>query len=127
MADLFYDESKNYHAWSYRLWLVERFQLWEGELDFIEEELEEDVTNNTLWTYRYFLTVKTQKPLTLVHINHELHYSLRMIEKDYFNEAAWTYLRGWLAVTPEEAEKSKGTNAQRYFIGDFKWLKAEIN
>ena len=36
LADIFASDSKNYHAWSYRVWLVERFSLWEGELEYAE-------------------------------------------------------------------------------------------
>ena len=31
---IFESDAKNFHAWSYRIWLVERFQLWNGELEF---------------------------------------------------------------------------------------------
>ena len=43
LADVFDSDAKNYHAWSYRVWLVERFKLWTGELDYIESLLDEDV------------------------------------------------------------------------------------
>jgi protein farnesyltransferase/geranylgeranyltransferase type-1 subunit alpha len=60
LLDIFHSDSKNYHAWSYRLWFIERFNLWEGELAFLEEELDDgEVTNNSLWSYRYFLLMKT--------------------------------------------------------------------
>jgi protein farnesyltransferase/geranylgeranyltransferase type-1 subunit alpha len=52
---IFQSDSKNYHAWSYRVWLVERFSLWEGELEYAESLLDEEVTNNSAWSYRYFI------------------------------------------------------------------------
>lgn len=36
LEDIFISDAKNYHAWSYRIWLVEHFKLWEGEFDMIE-------------------------------------------------------------------------------------------
>ena len=39
---IFDSDAKNYHAWSYRIWLVERFQLWDGELEFVNKLLDED-------------------------------------------------------------------------------------
>jgi protein farnesyltransferase/geranylgeranyltransferase type-1 subunit alpha len=58
LAKIFQSDSKNYHAWSYRIWLVERFSLWEGELDYAEELLDQEVTNNSAWSYRYFILNK---------------------------------------------------------------------
>lgn len=58
LGEIFESDSKNYHAWSYRIWLVERFSLWEGELDYAEYLLDNEVTNNSAWSYRYFILNK---------------------------------------------------------------------
>lgn len=55
LRQIFQSDSKNYHAWSYRVWLVERFSLWEGELEYAESLLDQEVTNNSAWSYRYFI------------------------------------------------------------------------
>lgn len=55
LSQIFESDSKNYHAWSYRVWLVERFSLWEGELEYVESLLDREVTNNSAWSYRYFI------------------------------------------------------------------------
>lgn len=56
LAQMFRIDSKNYHVWSYRQWLVRRFDLWEqGELEATEKLLEEDVRNNSAWNHRFFL------------------------------------------------------------------------
>jgi len=53
---MFEHDSKNYHVWSYRQWLVKRFALWDaGELEAIEDLLEKDVRNNSAWNHRYFV------------------------------------------------------------------------
>jgi protein farnesyltransferase/geranylgeranyltransferase type-1 subunit alpha len=51
-------DSKNYHAWSFRTWLVERTACWEEELAFAEEMIAEDCFNNSAWSYRFFLLGK---------------------------------------------------------------------
>lgn len=38
-ASVFAQESKNFHCWCYRIWVIRRFDLFEGELDFAEEML----------------------------------------------------------------------------------------
>lgn len=58
LGKIFASDAKNYHAWSYRVWLVERFSLWEGELEYAESLLDYEVTNNSAWSYRYFILNK---------------------------------------------------------------------
>lgn len=49
-------DSKNYHVWSYRQWLVKRFALWdEGEIEACEMLLKMDVRNNSAWNHRWFV------------------------------------------------------------------------
>lgn len=43
-------DSKNYHTWSHRQWLLAYFnddELWSGELQFVNRMLEEDLRNNS--------------------------------------------------------------------------------
>uniref|UniRef100_A0A1I8AZI4 Protein farnesyltransferase/geranylgeranyltransferase type-1 subunit alpha n=1 Tax=Meloidogyne hapla TaxID=6305 RepID=A0A1I8AZI4_MELHA len=50
------DDSKNYHAWQHREWVVERFDLFAPEeMDFADSHLKEDMRNNSAWNYRYFI------------------------------------------------------------------------
>jgi protein farnesyltransferase/geranylgeranyltransferase type-1 subunit alpha len=55
LRSMFERDSKNYHVWSYRQWLVRRFDLWDTELPDVEELIDEDVRNNSAWNHRYFL------------------------------------------------------------------------
>lgn len=52
-------DSKNYHVWSYRQWLVKRFDLFDEpkELEWTAEMIEADVRNNSAWNHRYYLVV----------------------------------------------------------------------
>lgn len=53
---MFEADAKNYHVWSYRQWLVRRFDLWEkGELESTEEMLKKDIRNNSAWNHRWFV------------------------------------------------------------------------
>jgi len=53
---MFEADAKNYHVWSYRQWVVRRFDLWEkGELESTEEMLKKDIRNNSAWNHRWFV------------------------------------------------------------------------
>ena len=124
LKEVFESDPKNYHAWSYRIWLVERFKLWEGELEYIEKLLDDDICNNSAWSYRYFIIMKGGDPFGSDLVRKEVKYVLekRLIE-NLTNESAWVYLRGMLATTKEEAEKSLKTNAKKCFILEFPEVK----
>lgn len=56
-------DAKNYHVWSYRQWLVRRFELWDqGELEATEKLIDEDVRNNSAWNHRFFLVSGSKPP-----------------------------------------------------------------
>ena len=76
LRKIFESDCKNYHAWSYRIWLVERFSLWEGELEYAESLLDKEVTNNSAWSYRYFLLNRQPNNTsgTLDHVSKEITY-----------------------------------------------------
>ena len=51
-------DTKNYHTWAYRQWILSHFdrpQLWNGELEFIDILLRTDVRNNSAWHHRFFV------------------------------------------------------------------------
>lgn len=54
---MFDADSKNYHVWSYRQWLVRQFNLWDEprEIADVEVLLNNDVRNNSAWNHRYLL------------------------------------------------------------------------
>ena len=58
---LYNDDCKNFHMWTYRMWLTEELGLWENEKNFMKIEIALNPTNNSLWNYRYFLNSKTMK------------------------------------------------------------------
>jgi protein farnesyltransferase/geranylgeranyltransferase type-1 subunit alpha len=86
-------DSKNYHAWSYRIWLIDQFGLWDGEFDFVNEKITEDPFNNSAWSYRYFLIAK-QKETSVETFSEEIKFALGFINKpdERENEALWVYI-----------------------------------
>lgn len=41
LNEIFSEEPKNFHAWCHRIWVVRRFNLYEGEMDYVENMLKE--------------------------------------------------------------------------------------
>lgn len=118
---MFDSDAKNYHAWSHKIWLIERFELWSEpcHLAFAEEMLDADVRNNSVWSFRYFL-VNRSEAFSKELVERECRYVIeKRLPDDWRNEAAWAYLRGFLATTEKEAADSRSSNAKRWFIGDF--------
>ena len=105
-------------------------------MDFVERMLDDDVQNNSVWSFRYFLVLRrssqqargvdgndTVDGFSKELVDSECKYVLqRRLPDNWRNEASWAYLRGMLATTKAEAEQSKTTNAKRWFIGDFGWM-----
>ena len=52
---MFEVDSKNYHGWAHRQWVIQAFNLWDGELDYIREMLVKDIRNNSAWNQRWFV------------------------------------------------------------------------
>lgn len=55
-------DTKNYHTWSYRQWLLSYFNdddLWRGELDFVDQMINNDIRNNSAWHHRFFVVFQS--------------------------------------------------------------------
>jgi protein farnesyltransferase/geranylgeranyltransferase type-1 subunit alpha len=57
LMKMFSLDSKNYHVWTYRHWLVRHFNLWDTEREIrdVETLINRDVRNNSAWNHRYVL------------------------------------------------------------------------
>lgn len=56
------NDTKNYHTWAYRQWLLAYFadeELWAHELPWVEELLADDVRNNSAWHHRFFVVFQS--------------------------------------------------------------------
>jgi protein farnesyltransferase/geranylgeranyltransferase type-1 subunit alpha len=115
---MFAKDEKNYHVWSYRQWLVDRFALWAdaNELRFVERLLHSDVRNNSAWNHRWFVIFGRPPPPTSSSsgaapspppaladpaiVLREAAYAKAAIRLAPQNESPWTYLRGLAARAP---------------------------
>jgi protein farnesyltransferase/geranylgeranyltransferase type-1 subunit alpha len=102
------DDTKNYHVWSYRQFLVRKLALWDqDELEAVEKYITDDVRNNSAWSHRFFLVfshpaASTPGSLSTEHdpkvpeeiVNRELAYAQEKILLAPQNQSPWNYLRG---------------------------------
>lgn len=80
-------DTKNYHAWAFRVWWTERFGFYKNELVYISELLEKDLSNNSIWSYRHFLATNLS-----LEKRHEINFVKSIILNNNFkNESAWFY------------------------------------
>jgi hypothetical protein len=77
-------DDRNVHAWGFRLWVVEKFALWEEDLAFIEGYLKEHPRNNSAWNYRNFVLKKCEG-------RDDLAFVFEFVE-DLMNESCFNYL-----------------------------------
>lgn len=101
------EDTKNYHTWSYRQWILAHFndeeRLWKGERAWAEELLDMDVRNNSAWHHRFFVVwgsgVRKGDEDREEVLRRELTYTKGKIALAPNNPSAWNYLRGVLEHT----------------------------
>ncbi|KAI5779478.1 hypothetical protein EDC01DRAFT_718969 [Geopyxis carbonaria] len=97
IAQMFAKDSKNYHVWSYRQWLVRRFDLWDqGEIEYIDILLKEDVRNNSAWNHRFFVVFGRNSEVSKDIIDREIETAELAIFLAPQNPSPWNYIRGVL-------------------------------
>ncbi|KAL8697145.1 MAG: hypothetical protein Q9201_007280 [Fulgogasparrea decipioides] len=103
-------DTKNYHVWSYRQWLVRHFSLWDvSEIPYINSLLDLDVRNNSAWNHRWFVLFgrhvdpKSGRGMdevgNIAHedlIDREVAFTKGKIGLAPQNQSPWNYLRGLL-------------------------------
>ncbi|KAJ1726536.1 CAAX geranylgeranyltransferase alpha subunit [Coemansia biformis] len=100
LANAIDEESKNFHAWSYRQWLIAKYGLWGQELAFVDTMINQDVRNNSAWNQRYFVVLQGQDPATVTLdaglVLREITYAVENIKSAPNNESPWSYVVGLL-------------------------------
>lgn len=122
LMEMFTQDSKNYHVWTYRHWLIRHFKLWDlpREIQDVNTLIKSDVRNNSAWNHRYMLrfgprddlpdagmvnagdlTTGTQDKgvLSVVDedvVDEELEFAKAQIVRAPENRSAWWYARGVL-------------------------------
>jgi protein farnesyltransferase/geranylgeranyltransferase type-1 subunit alpha len=140
LMEMFAQDSKNYHVWTYRHWLVRHFRQWDEprELQDVEALLKADVRNNSAWNHRYMLRFgprDTNRPdagmmnagdmttapeekgrLPVVDedlVDGELKFAQEAILRAPENRSAWWYARGVLRAA------GRGLGEWEDFAGSF--------
>lgn len=90
------EDFKNYNGWSHRQFVVQQFNLWGGELAFVEDLLTDDIRNNSAWNHRHTIVRNTCWPLTDAVRQREIDFALKAIRTCANNESAWNYLAAFL-------------------------------
>lgn len=106
------EDTKNYHVWSYRSYLVGKLNLFGDaeELKAIEAMIDEDVRNNSAWSHRFFLVFSNPEYATpdlsateadpkvpADVVDREVEYAQQKIRLAPQNQSGWNYLKGVLA------------------------------
>ncbi|KAL5359210.1 hypothetical protein BJX96DRAFT_55260 [Aspergillus floccosus] len=119
LMEMFAQDSKNYHVWTYRHWLVRHFKLWDAprETQDVDTLLTSDVRNNSAWNHRFMLRFgprsddepdagmpnsntddpSTKGQLAVVDedlVDAELEYAKSKIVCAPENRSPWSYARG---------------------------------
>ena len=88
------NDSKNYHAWSYRQWVVSKNNLWEFELADMTRLIDLDIRNNSSWNERYFIMKNRLEQFNQSHLESEIQFCMEKIRLAPNNESSWNYLGG---------------------------------
>ena len=93
------EDSKNYHAWTYRCFVARYFNHWDSEIEFTDKLLIQDVRNNSAWNHR-FTTLFRRSPddtfsVSKDDFHQEMEYVRSALEKAPQNPSPWSYIRGY--------------------------------
>ncbi|KAJ5778229.1 hypothetical protein N7520_001475 [Penicillium odoratum] len=144
LMEMLAQDSKNYHVWTYRHWLVRHFKLWDHprEIEDINVLLKADVRNNSAWNHRYTLRfgprsddehdagmanagvmsiTPAQKGVLAVvdedMVDGELLYAQQAIVRAPENRSPWWYARGVLFASGRKLEEWEDF-AKKFIVGD---------
>lgn len=132
LMEMFAQDSKNYHVWTYRHWLVRHFKRWDDprEMADVDTLLDKDVRNNSAWNHRFMLRFgprgdepdsgmpnsggvpASQKGRSSVVdedvVDAELEFAKEKILLAPQNRSPWSYARGVLHVSGRPLAEWKG-------------------
>lgn len=89
-------DSKNYHGWQHRQWLIKEFNAWHLEIDYTQDLIEDDIRNNSAWNHRYYVIENTTGFIGEA-LESEIKFTCHRIRLTPNNESSWNYLRGILS------------------------------
>jgi len=127
MTQMFEQDGKNYHVWSYRQYLCWKLDMFnETELRSIEDLLRRDVRNNSAWSHRFFVVFSDPKYATrgskaTEHdpkipdgvLKREIEFAEAATFEAPQNQSPWNYLRGVLR------KGGRKLGSLEWFAGEF--------
>ncbi|KAL1958727.1 hypothetical protein VTO42DRAFT_3846 [Malbranchea cinnamomea] len=139
LMQMFELDSKNYHVWTYRHWLVRHFGLWDSEREIqdVNKLIDQDVRNNSAWNHRFFLKFGSREDEAVGPtdeganrgvaevvdeevVDAEIEYAKSKIVLAPENKSPWLYARGVLraAGRPLSELKSFASKFVLHEVGD---------
>ena len=91
-----YEDTRNFHAWSYAIWLGEFYRMYDEVLNLTTEFIDLDKTNSSAWNARITLFKESKKDL-----NEELIFTFTKITVDGGNESCCNHIRAIIAIESE--------------------------
>ena len=70
------------------------YRMFDGELEFTERLLEDDVRNNSVWNHRFFVLSSTKEQFSNVLADREIDFVITKLQIALYNESVWNYARG---------------------------------
>lgn len=112
------EDSKNYHAWSYRLWIVKSFPEAADvakESRYIDYALMIDPRNNSAWNYRFFIRYKLREAAaTQEEILKDVEFVIEKIARSPNNPAPWNYMNSILELREAKGDKAVMDRVKKY-------------
>jgi len=126
IAEVLQEDSKNYHAWSYRQWIlmsVDEESAWENEMEYVCNLIQEDIRNNSAWNQRWLVSHRGKQhrqspPIGLDVARREADFAINHGSMlDPYNESSWRYLIG---ILQEQYQHYKNQQQQQKKDNDVK-------
>lgn len=146
MSMMFERDSKNYHVWSYRQWLVRRLEIFPSQVhDFagpneiaaVEQLLDQDVRNNSAWSHRFFVVfsdpsystpdsraMERDDAIPSQIVEREIAFAQDKIRLAPQNMSSWNYLRGVLRKAGKSVTELEGFAEEFVRLGEAEEVKS---
>lgn len=109
MKNVFANDAKNFHAWSFAIWYADRFKKYKDIYDLAVYQIQQDMRNNSAWNAR-----KAMVDFMKSDIEAEFDAAAESLNEITKNEAAVNYAIAMVEEKPELIEKFKALGQKLY-------------
>ena len=128
-------DNKNIHSWSHRLWVVQTYNLWDGELEYTDRKNRNSINDQIIWILIFliivlglivFLYLLISMQIFMIHsmilqeasqqIPDEIEYTIEKLNKAPHNEACWNYIPGLMKHYENQAFNDIAYEAKRLLV-----------